>query len=50
MAIGSPQSSAGILSFYDAQTNGPKLNPKIVLIAVVAFVLVVLVINHLIYG
>jgi preprotein translocase subunit Sec61beta len=50
MALGSPQSSAGILSFYDAQTNGPKMNPKMVLILVVAFVVVVLIINHLIYG
>ncbi len=50
MAIGSPQQSAGILSFYDAQTNGPKLNPKVVLIIVVAFVVVVLAINHLLYG
>lgn len=50
MAIGSPQSSAGILSFYDAQTNGPKLNPKMVLVAVVVFVVIVLIINHLLYG
>ncbi len=50
MAIGSPQQSAGILSFYDAQTNGPKMNPKLVLLVVVAFVVVVLIINHVIYG
>jgi len=50
MALGAPQQSAGILSFYDAQTNGPKMNPKIVLILVVVFVIVVLIINHLIYS
>lgn len=46
-SLSSPQSSAGIVSFYDAQTNGPKLNPKVVLVAVVVFVVVVLVLNHI---
>jgi preprotein translocase subunit Sec61beta len=45
----SPQSQAGIMNFYDAQTNGPKLNPKIIITIIVAFVLVVIVINHFIY-
>ncbi|MCL5429863.1 MAG: preprotein translocase subunit Sec61beta [Candidatus Marsarchaeota archaeon] len=44
----SPQSQAGILSFYDAQQPGPKLNPKVVLIAVTAFVVAVLVASHFI--
>lgn len=46
-ALRSPQSQAGILSFYDAQTTGPKLNPKIILVVVVVFVLIVVLINHL---
>ncbi len=48
--LSSPQSSAGILSFYDAQTPGPKFNPKIVLAIVVIFVLIVLIVNHIIYA
>jgi len=43
----SPQSAAGIMNFYDAQTSGPKMNPKMVLIAVVIFAAVVLVLNHM---
>jgi preprotein translocase subunit Sec61beta len=44
-----PQSSAGIQSFYDAPTKGPKLNPKIVLAIIVIFTLVILVADHFIY-
>ncbi len=47
--LSSPQNQAGIMNFYDAQTPGPKINPKMVLIAVAVFVLIVLVINHMIY-
>ncbi len=49
--IMSPQSQAGISSFYDAQTRGPKLNPKIVLACIVAFALIIIIINAVIaYG
>ncbi len=48
--IGSPQSQAGIINFYDAQTNGPKLNPKLVVVVVVAFAIVVIVANHFLVG
>ncbi|MGC8649006.1 MAG: preprotein translocase subunit Sec61beta [Candidatus Micrarchaeia archaeon] len=47
--IGSPQSQAGIMSFYDAQTTGPKLNPKIIIGFIIVFVIIVLIINHIIY-
>ena len=46
----SPQQSAGVMSFYDAPTKGPKLNPKIILIIVVAFAVVILIANHLLFG
>lgn len=46
--LSSPQSQAGIINFYDAQTAGPKLNPKIVLIVIVVFVLAIIVLNRLI--
>ncbi|MDE1857068.1 MAG: preprotein translocase subunit Sec61beta [Candidatus Micrarchaeota archaeon] len=47
--LGSPQTQAGVLSFYDAQTKGPKMNPKVVLIAVAVFSFAVLVIDHFLY-
>ena len=46
-SIGSPQSQAGIINFYDAQTNGPKLNPKLVVIAVAVFAVIVIIADHL---
>ncbi len=42
----SPRQSAGVMSFYDAPTKGPKIGPKLVLISVVAFALVIVVIDH----
>jgi len=47
--IFSPQSSAGITSFYDAPTKGPKVNPKILIAIVIIFTIVILVIDHFIY-
>lgn len=47
--IATPQSQAGVMSFYDAQTGGPKISPKVILIAVIAFAAIVLVIDHLTY-
>lgn len=41
-----PQSQAGIMSFYDAPSKGPKVGPKAVLIAVIAFAIVLIIINH----
>ena len=45
----SPQSQAGVMSFYDAQSSGPKINPKIVIIAIVVFAVIVLIVDHLLY-
>jgi preprotein translocase subunit Sec61beta len=47
--LGSPQTSAGIQSFYDAQTKGPKINPKILLAIVVIFTIIILVADHFLY-
>ena len=44
-----PQSSAGITSFYDAPTKGPKINPKIVLAIVIIFTVIILVADHFLY-
>ncbi len=41
----SPQSQAGVMSFYDAQTNGPKINPKIVLVAIMVFAVAIMIID-----
>ncbi|MDE1823379.1 MAG: preprotein translocase subunit Sec61beta [Candidatus Micrarchaeota archaeon] len=46
MALSTPQSQAGILSFYDAPERGPSLNPRVVLIAVVIFAVLVIIFNH----
>jgi len=48
--IGTPQSQAGVMSFYDAQTSGPKMNPKVMLIIIVLFAAVVIVFDHFIYA
>lgn len=45
----SPQSQAGVLSFYDAPSRGPKINPKVVIVFVVVLALIVLIIDHFIY-
>jgi preprotein translocase subunit Sec61beta len=45
----SPQQSAGVMSFYDAPTKGPKVSPKIILIAVAAFAVIILVANHFLF-
>ena len=44
--ISTPQQQAGILSFYDAPEQGPQMNAKALLIAVIIFALVVLIFNH----
>ncbi len=43
-----PQSSAGITSFYDAPTKGPHINPKILIVAVAVFAFVILIADHFI--
>ncbi|MCL5262524.1 MAG: preprotein translocase subunit Sec61beta [Candidatus Marsarchaeota archaeon] len=45
----SPQSQAGVLSFYDAPSKGPRMNPKLVIAAVVIVAVMIILINHLIY-
>ncbi len=50
MPIGTPQSQAGVMSFYDAQTSGPKMSPKMILIAIVIFAAVIIVFDHMIYA
>jgi preprotein translocase subunit Sec61beta len=44
--LSQPQSQAGILSFYDAPERGPKLNAKVILIAVAAFTLIIILLDH----
>jgi preprotein translocase subunit Sec61beta len=44
--LSTPQSQAGVLSFYDAPEKGPLLNVKIFLGVVFAFSVVVLVFDH----
>lgn len=44
-----PQSSAGITSFYDAPTKGPRIDPRILIVVVVVFTIVILIADHFIY-
>ncbi|MFP3278594.1 MAG: preprotein translocase subunit Sec61beta [Candidatus Micrarchaeota archaeon] len=44
--LGTPQTQAGILSFYDAPEKGPKVGAKLVLIIVVLFTIIVLIFDH----
>lgn len=46
MALSTPQQSAGILSFYDAPEKGPKINVKIIIIAVTLFTLFIVIFDH----
>ena len=44
----SPQSQAGVMSFYDAPSKGPKINHKLILIAISIFAILISIINRLI--
>ncbi|MGC8567684.1 MAG: preprotein translocase subunit Sec61beta [Candidatus Micrarchaeia archaeon] len=44
--ISSPQSQAGIMSFYDAPVKGPKISPKVMLIFMVAIAVIILILDH----
>ncbi|VVB76624.1 Uncharacterised protein [uncultured archaeon] len=46
MPISTPQQQAGILSFYDSPDKGPGLNAKFFLMAVAAFTIIVMVLDH----
>lgn len=46
MQLATPQSSAGVLSFYDAPEKGPAMNPRIVLAVVAVFVVAVIILDH----
>ncbi len=41
-----PQSQAGIMSFYDAPSKGPKVSDLVVLIAIVVFAIILIIVNH----
>ena len=45
-SVSTPQSQAGVMSFYDAPSRGPQINAKMILIVVAVFALVILVLDH----
>jgi len=47
-SLSTPQNQAGVLSFYDAPEKGPIIGPKILLVAVAAFAIVVVILDHFI--
>jgi preprotein translocase subunit Sec61beta len=46
----SPQSQAGVQSFYDAPSNGPKIDPRFILVAIIIFTAAVLIVDHLAFA
>ncbi len=44
-----PQSQSGVMSFYDAPSNGPKLSPKMMMIIILSFAIIVMIIDHFAY-
>ncbi len=34
------------MSFYDAPVKGPKLNPKVVLLIILSFAVIIMIIDH----
>jgi preprotein translocase subunit Sec61beta len=47
-SLSTPQSQAGVLSFYDAPEKGPTMGPKVLLVAVAAFAIIIVVLDHFI--
>jgi preprotein translocase subunit Sec61beta len=46
--IQGPRSQAGIISFYDAPEKGHLFNPKTLLIAIFAFSVAIIILDHFI--
>jgi preprotein translocase subunit Sec61beta len=46
--ISAPQSSTGLLRFYDTRTGGPQLDPRAVIIFTVVFIIVVKLLGYFI--
>ncbi len=46
-SLATPQSQAGILSFYDAPERGPRMNVKYVIIGIAIFAIVVLIFDRI---
>jgi preprotein translocase subunit Sec61beta len=43
-----PQQYAGVLSFYDVDTKGPKIDPKFLIIASFVFALIIFILSKLV--
>jgi len=46
MGVSTPQQQAGILSFYDAPERGPRLDARMLLIAISIFTLLIIIFDH----
>lgn len=46
----SPQSQAGVQSFYDAPSKGPKVDPRFILVAIIIFTAAVLIVDHIAFA
>ncbi len=46
----SPQNQAGVQSFYDAPTKGPKIDPRFIIVAIIIFTAAVLIADHIAFA
>ncbi|MCX6776954.1 MAG: preprotein translocase subunit Sec61beta [Candidatus Micrarchaeota archaeon] len=44
--VSAPQSSTGLLRFYDTNVGGPQLDPRAVVVFTVVFILVIKVLGY----
>ena len=44
--VSAPQSSTGLLRFYDVNAGGPQLDPRAVVVFTVVFILIVKVLGY----
>ncbi len=44
--LSTPQSQAGVLSFYDAPEKGPRMNARIFLVGVFLFSILIIIFDH----
>ena len=49
-APGMPQSSAGLMRFFQDETNGPKIRPEFVVVGAAALIVIVLAARILLAG
>ncbi|MDE1825814.1 MAG: preprotein translocase subunit Sec61beta [Candidatus Micrarchaeota archaeon] len=44
--LSTPQSQAGVMSFYDAPSKGPQMNARLVLVGIAIFSVAILILDY----